>query len=166
MLKITLSKTGYTNIIMTSNYIADIDDSKCRSCGKCIESCPVNAMEKSKHGTGTRISVKDDVCLGCGVCSRICSYSAVRLTARKQRIMYPEDTFEKVILQSLEKGTLQYQLFDNPKSLTQGFLRGFIGGFLKLPFVKKTLLSDNLRSTFLHTLKQGVISQGKEHLIF
>ncbi len=66
-----------------------------------------------------------------------------------------------MILSSLERGTLQYQFFDNPASGTQAFLRGLVGGFLKLPPVKKTLLSDQLRSRFLKTLEGGVHKQGK-----
>jgi hypothetical protein len=40
-------------------------------------------------------------------------------------------------------------------------LRGFVGGFLKLPPVKKALLSDQLRSRFLNSLQSGVRKQGK-----
>ncbi|MGZ3524282.1 MAG: 4Fe-4S ferredoxin, partial [Thermodesulfobacteriota bacterium] len=70
--------------------------------------------------------------------------------------------FERVILQSLERGTLQNQIFDNPQSITQKFMRGFIGGFLRLPPVKAALMSDTLRSSFLNAMINGVRKQGKE----
>jgi hypothetical protein len=34
-------------------------------------------------------------------------------------------------------------------------MRGILGGFLQLPPVKKALMSDALRSTFLRTLISG-----------
>jgi len=73
----------------------------------------------------------------------------------REKVIHPETTFERVILQCLERGTLQNQIFDNPDSITQQFMRGFLGGFLKLSSVKKTLMSDLLRSLFLNSMKKG-----------
>ena len=44
-------------------------------------------------------------------------------------------------------------------------MRGFVGGFLRLPPVKKALLSDTLRSSFLDFMKTGVKRQGKDHVL-
>jgi hypothetical protein len=85
----------------------------------------------------------------------------MKLEPRAQRVIPPESTFQRVILSSLDRGTLQYQLFDNPESGTQAFLRGLVGGFLKLPPVKRALMSDQLRSRFLKVLENGVSRQGK-----
>jgi hypothetical protein len=60
---------------------------------------------------------------------------------------------------------LQNQLFDDPQSVTHQFLRGLVGGFLRLPPVKQTLMSDRLRSTFLAALKSGVQKQGNAALL-
>ncbi|MBL0731961.1 MAG: hypothetical protein JJW03_03810 [Desulfosarcina sp.] len=68
----------------------------------------------------------------------------------------PETTFERIILQSLERGTLQNQIFDNPASLTQSMMLGFLGGFLKISPVKKALMSDLLRSSFLKSMSIGL----------
>jgi len=87
------------------------------------------------------------------------------LVKRKQRVMHPETTFERVILQCLERGTLQNQLFDNPQSLTQKVMRGLVGGFLRLPPVKKALMSDLLRSSFLASMRVGTKMQGKGWLL-
>ena len=76
-------------------------------------------------------------------------------------MLHPETVFEKVILGCLERGTLQNQIFDNPESAGQEFMRGFIGGFLRLPPVKRALMSDRLRSRFLSAMKKGVALQGK-----
>jgi hypothetical protein len=44
-------------------------------------------------------------------------------------------------------------------------MRAFVGAFLKLPPVKKALLSDRLRSSFLNAMKDGVRRQGKEWVL-
>jgi hypothetical protein len=66
------------------------------------------------------------------------------------------------MLRSLEKGTLQNLLFDDPVRIDQKFLRVFAGAFLRLSPVKMALLSDTLRSGFLNVLKDGIRRQGKD----
>ena len=104
-------------------------------------------------------------CLGCGVCVVKCAKKALRLERRPQRVIPPEDLFEKLILQGLEKGTLANQLFDDPKSATHRLLRAFVGGFLKLDPVRRSLASGALRSGFLKTLKAGVRLSGQHELL-
>jgi ferredoxin len=106
--------------------------------------------------------LEPSICLGCGVCSLSCNNRAVTLVKREKRVLHPETTFERIILQCLERGTLQNQIFDNPQSITQKFMRGFVGGFLRLPPVKAALMSDMLRSSFLNAMTSGVQKQGKE----
>jgi len=66
-----------------------------------------------------------------------------------------------VILQCLERGTLQNQLFDAPESKGQAFLRACVGGFLRLTPVKRTLMSAALRSRFLGAIRNSAIRGGK-----
>jgi hypothetical protein len=66
------------------------------------------------------------------------------------------------VLQCLERGTLQNLFFDNPQRVSHAFLRGVVGGFLRLPPVKRALMSDALRSTFLSVMKKGSGMQGRE----
>ncbi len=65
------------------------------------------------------------------------------------------------MLQSLEKGTLQNQIFADPRTINEKFMRAFVGAFLRFPPLKKALLSDRLRSRFLAAMKDGVVKQGK-----
>ena len=88
----------------------------------------------------------------------------MKLHERKQRIFHPEKTFERTILQCLERGTLENQLFDDPGSKTQDFLRALIGGFLRLSPVKQGLMSENMRSRFLDFIRNQAIKQGKKAL--
>ncbi len=55
----------------------------------------------------------------------------------------------------------QNQIFNNPQNITQKIMRGVVGGFLKLKPVKKALMSNMLRSSFLESMKKGVKNQGK-----
>ena len=116
---------------------------------------PVNQSEKKK-----RPVIDETFCLGCGVCALKCDYDAVGLIKRDQRVLHPETTFERLIMQCLEKGTLQNQLFDNPGRLTHKIMRSVLGGFLNLPPVKQKLMRDETRSTFLDFMKKGARLRG------
>jgi Pyruvate/2-oxoacid:ferredoxin oxidoreductase delta subunit len=147
-----ISKFGYPAMVITSSFIAVRDAGLCTECGSCALTCPINAIQMLPQGDP---KIDASICLGCGVCALNCPSGALKLVKRKQRVLHPEDTFERVILQCLERGTLQNQMFSNPQSITHKFMRGFVGAFLKLAPVKKALMSDALRSSFLAVMRKG-----------
>ncbi len=110
-------------------------------------------IENPKTKKKKEPKIDTSICLGCGVCALQCKTKALKLVKREKRVIHPETTFERIILQCLERGTLQNMIFNNPQDMTHKFMRGFIGGFLKLPPVKKALMSDMLRSSFLSSIK-------------
>ncbi len=146
-----ISKFGYPNAVVTSSMIIKRDEESCSQCEVCIESCPINAITMQSEGCP---KIDESICMGCGVCALNCSAGALRLVKRGQRVLHPETMFERVILQCLERGTLQNFMFTDTQRLTHKFMRGFVGGFLKMPPVKKALMSDTLRSSFLHAMQR------------
>jgi len=161
-----ISKFGYPNAVVTSTLIAENDLALCVGCGKCAQACPINAVamvkeDVPKQKRKKRPMTDASLCLGCGVCALQCKTGALKLVKRGQRVIHPETTFERILLQCLERGTLQNQLFDEPGRITHTFMRGLVGGFLKLTPVKRALMSDMLRSSFLHAMKKGLQAQGR-----
>jgi len=161
-----LNKWGYTEAVITSSYLARPDDSKCNGCKMCSIACPVKAIKMEdlippEPKRKRKPIVNESWCIGCGVCTLKCKTKSMHLIPRKQRVITPEDMFEKTMLQTLEKGNLHNIIFDNPNSASQGFMRALVGGFLRLSPVKKALVSNTLRSRFLSAMKSGVKSQGK-----
>ena len=164
---LAVSERGYPNFMVTSTYLAGIDGALCTGCGKCVRACPINAITlQGAHdpasGGKRRAGVDTAICLGCGVCALKCPAAACTLVKREQRVIHPETTFERILLQSLERGTLQNQIFGDPQSFNQKVGRAFVGAFLRLPPVKRALLGDRYRSRFLQAMKAGVKRQGKE----
>ncbi len=148
-----IKKYGYPNILISSTYIAEISTEECTECEDCVEVCPVNSIKSNKNGAP---EINNSVCLGCGVCALKCSTGALRLVKRETRVFHPENTFERVILQALERGTLQNLIFDNPQSISHSFMRGVIGGFFRLSPIKRSLMSETLRSRFFSVIKKAV----------
>jgi Pyruvate/2-oxoacid:ferredoxin oxidoreductase delta subunit len=147
-----VSKFGYPNTVVTSTFMARRDAGICSECGTCAEACPIDAITFNDEIVS---HVDESVCLGCGVCAVKCPSGAMTLVKRKQRVLHPENTIERVVLQCLERGTLQNLLFPDPNNTTQAFMRAFVGAFLRLAPVKRALMGDTLRSRFLASIQRN-----------
>ena len=149
-----IRRFGLPNLVVTSRFIAVHDGSRCTGCGACARACPIEAIRMSEppqagEVRARRPSVDSSFCIGCGVCGLACRTRAVALVPRGPRVILPENTVERVVLQAIERGTLQNFIFDNPNLSSQRFLRALVGAFLSLAPVKRLMMSDAFRSRFL-----------------
>ncbi|MCK9304411.1 MAG: FAD-dependent oxidoreductase [Bacteroidales bacterium] len=59
--------------------VAFVDEMKCSWCGKCLQTCPFNAITPIDKG-GKRIAeITNSVCKGCGMCLPVCPEDALEL---------------------------------------------------------------------------------------
>ncbi len=151
-----LTVHGYEKPIVTSGLIPIIDEELCVRCGTCAQVCPVGAVEAEEETSSVADPnrpgpprVNTNICLGCGVCALKCRKGAVSLERGAAVIVTPEDTFQRIVLQCLDQGTLGSQLFDDPDRWTHRLMRHFLDGVLSLPSAKRALVSNSLRSVFL-----------------
>jgi len=161
-----INKHGYANAIVSSTLVPRVEMADCNGCQKCARACHISAITlipEPKKTTRKRMFlpvIDEDLCIGCGVCSLVCDPDAIEMETRQKHIIHPENTFERVILQCLERGTLQNQLFDDPGRLSHKAMRGIVGGFLRLSPVKKALMTDTMRSRFLAAMAAGAAKSG------
>lgn len=148
--------------VITSNYIATIDEDQCSGCRRCAKACPVNAIEmldaQPTEKNPKRIrkaAVKNDPCLGCGVCHGACKDGAVTMKPIGERVYTPENMMDKMIRQAIEHNKLQYMLFTDQTKVTHRILAAFVGALLKLPPAKQLLAKQQIKSKFIHSMMEG-----------
>jgi ferredoxin len=145
--------------IITSNWIMDVDISKCKGCGECAKACPIDAIkiEKTQEGNKKKMWAvgNEEVCLGCGVCSTVCKTGASTMKSRPQKVLVPETVFDQRISMALERGKLADLLFDNPERLSQRALGKVIGALEKTTPFKAAMARESLKSSFLDALVKG-----------
>lgn len=64
----------------TEPIIAVINEDSCSWCGKCLEACPFDAIEKRNVNSREIAVVNSSVCKGCGMCAPVCPPDAINLT--------------------------------------------------------------------------------------
>jgi ferredoxin len=134
--------------VVTSNWIASIDESACKGCGACVRACPVDAIEMSDK----KAVREESLCLGCGVCEQACKFSAIRMQARASRVVTPETTFDKIVSMALERGKLSNFLFDDPSRWSHRALGRIASIIEKAPPTRALLAVKPIRSKFLTML--------------
>lgn len=151
-----LNQLGLNNAVKTSSLIANIDKTLCNGCGRCLRRCPVHAISLEKRLAASDEKnnlfavVDKERCLGCGVCHQACrKENALLLKKREARILTPAGTLERILLMALERDKLQHLLFDQQDGLHMLALNRLWGAILRMPPVKRALLSEKLRSRFI-----------------
>ena len=112
----SIRRHGITGSIVSSNWVAHVDLTKCRGCKKCFHACPADAITMvDNEGKGLRKNwaIVDPLkCLGCGVCDARCNWGAHSMVPREARVFTPENTFDRMVTMAIERGTLGELLVD------------------------------------------------------
>jgi ferredoxin len=154
---IAARKFGILNPVHTTHFIPQIQEEVCNGCGKCVNTCPVEAMTlvsaNDPHRPRLRkAKLDEEVCLGCGVCTRVCPTNGIHLKSRPQRVITPVNSTHRVVVMAIERGDLQDLIFDNRTLLSHRALAAVFGVILKLPPLKQALASRQMKSRYLDAL--------------
>lgn len=151
---------GIQNAVHTSNFLASVDESQCKACGRCVKNCPVMAIEVKATSFGKASAQVDEaLCLGCGVCNMACKNHAMHMKPREKRVFTPEHSMERLVRAAVERGTVHHMLFDDPDSVTSRGMNLALGALLSLPPAKRLLAIDQVRSTFVKAILKGARKQ-------
>ena len=155
---IAAKKFGMLHPVQTTSYIPKIDEEKCTGCGKCVNICPIKAIEwvsndrETDSKFGKKVKVNKEICLGCGVCVRTCPNNSIVLEKREEQIITPVNSVHRIILMAIEKGKLQELIFDNQAFASHRAMAAVLSVILKLPPVKKMMASKQMKSIYLDRL--------------
>lgn len=138
--------------VVTSPFLASTDPGTCNGCGLCAKKCPIHAIEIRGEKPDAKADVRRDICLGCGVCRMACARGAMRMEPRKERILVPENAWQRTVIMAIEQGKFQNLLFDDFDRLDHAVLRAITRIVTALPPIKKALLSRQVQSRFFRAL--------------
>jgi len=170
---------GFLHPIHTTGFLPVEGPEECRGCGRCVEVCPIDAIEVvataviesgcedsddaspegsreggavERPGRAPRVRIDPDRCLGCGICVRACPYGALELERSGERVLTPLNTTQRLVVQSIEAGTLPYFVFQQQNELGHRALAAILGVIVKLPPFKQALASRQMKSRYLERI--------------
>ncbi|WP_315119842.1 4Fe-4S dicluster-binding protein [uncultured Clostridium sp.] len=138
-------KFGMLNPVNTTSYIPRVVEDSCVKCGKCVKTCPIEAIEVNEK----RVKINEDICLGCGVCVRSCAFNSILLERRKESIITPVNSVHRIVMMAIEKGMLQNLIFDNHALGSHRAMAAVLSSILKLPPIKRAMASKQMKSIYL-----------------
>ena len=158
---VAAKKFGMLHPVQTTSFIPKIDEDKCIGCGKCVKTCPIEAIEwvsndDEKNNKPKKVKVNEEICLGCGICVRACSNKSITLEKRKEQVITPVNSVHRIVLMAIEKGKLQELIFDNQAFGSHRAMAAVLGAILKLPPIKQMMASKQMKSIYLEKLFEKI----------
>jgi ferredoxin len=152
---------GRLDPVHTTNYLPHVDGASCNGCGKCVDTCPVEAMTLVSANDPAkprkrRAELAPEICLGCGVCTRVCPTNGLWLEPRKERVITPVDTLHRTVLMAIERGNLADCIFDNKALFSHRAMAAILAVIMQLPPTKQVLATQQFRSRYLVRILERV----------
>ncbi|SHJ84043.1 4Fe-4S dicluster domain-containing protein [Malonomonas rubra DSM 5091] len=158
----------FTNLnpVHTTNFIPQIKLENCNGCGKCVTTCPVEAIvlasaNDPKHPQRKRANLVEDRCLGCGLCARVAPRNCIEMISRPQRVITPLNGTHRAVVMAVERGKLQHLIFDNQVLHSHRAMAALLGAVLRLPPIKRVMASQQMKSRYLEALIVKMEKEGK-----
>jgi ferredoxin len=148
---------GVMKPIHTTNFLPVIHERTCNGCGKCVDTCPVEAMSLVSandplHRKKKKARLNEEICLGCGLCVKNCPERSVQLTSRPERVITPLNSTHRVVMMAIERGKLQNLIFDNQAMWNHRAMAAILGVILTLPPIKQAMASKQIKSRYFEHL--------------
>lgn len=158
---VAAKKFGILHPVQTTSYIPTIDDNTCTGCGKCLQACPIEAIEWISNNDGAnnkseKVIINEEICLGCGICVRACPDKSITLERRKEQVITPVNSVHRIVLMAIEKGKLQELIFDNQAFDSHRAMAAILSAILKMPPVKQMMASKQMKSIYLEKLLKRI----------
>jgi Pyruvate/2-oxoacid:ferredoxin oxidoreductase delta subunit len=158
---VAAKKFGLLYPVQTTSFIPKIDEDNCTECGKCVKTCPIEAIEWVLNDDGTnnklkKVKINEEICLGCAVCVRACSNKSITLERRKEQVITPVNSIHRIVLMAIEKGKLQELIFDNQAFGSHRAMAAVLSVILKLPPIKQMMASKQMKSIYLEKLFERI----------
>jgi ferredoxin len=146
-------------VVQPSGFLPARDGGRCTGCGRCVHSCPVQAISlvprnPQQHDAGQALKrlvshIDVERCLGCGVCVGVCDRDALAMERRPRPQHVPLNQVEYLTRRMLERGRLADLLVDGTAGRGPAFANAVLGVVLSLPPTEKLLANRQLQSRFV-----------------
>ncbi len=79
----------------TTSSAAEVDKSRCRACGTCVEVCGFGIPDLVEEASGRYSRIDPKLCLGCGICAALCPSGAI--TSKSASDMQLEEMLDAIL---------------------------------------------------------------------